>query len=362
MSYYFKNDDFGCLEIPNIFIEKYMKQANGTYVKVYLYALKKAKERLDNYSDRDLAMDLEISIEDVQMAWNYWERVSLIKKEANNGKPSILFIDPRNYLAGGDIIEEPKPEMESIVVPQGTTEEVVEVKQEEEEDDERLEPDVEILLQAVKMPEISNMFTEIDSILKRESSPFEKQKILSWITDYNMNPDVIEEAFIYASRDGKKANVNYVGGIIRNWYSAGITTITDVKNFFEENDVRMLEYKQVMQALGSSSNISEHGRLMVDRWRDEYGFSMELILKAFENTTKIQNPNLNYIDKIITDWHQKGVKAIVDIPDAPKRASEPVVRNKFHDFKQREDQMSDKEIEEMMEKRRKKILEEDSDI
>ena len=41
------------------------------------------------------------------------------------------------------------------------------------------------------------MFNNIDDIMRRQTVATEKQRILSWIENYNMNPDVIEKAFFY---------------------------------------------------------------------------------------------------------------------------------------------------------------------
>jgi hypothetical protein len=71
------------------FINKYMPQANATYVKVYLYGLLKCYEEED-ISNADIADALDVLETDVNKAWRYWKRVGLVHSE---GKGTLVF-DP----------------------------------------------------------------------------------------------------------------------------------------------------------------------------------------------------------------------------------------------------------------------------
>lgn len=46
----------------------------------------------------------------------------------------------------------------------------------------------------------------------------------------------------------------------------------------------------------------------MDTWVDNMNFSMEVIEKAFEKSLAIKNPNLNYVNGILKNWHEKLVK------------------------------------------------------
>ena len=49
-----------------------------------------------------------------------------------------------------------------------------------------------------------------------------------------MNPDIIEKAFFYGVEKKGKRNINYIGGIIRNWYDQGITNIEALSGIFKK--------------------------------------------------------------------------------------------------------------------------------
>ena len=68
--------DLGDTPIENIFINDFMPMANGTYVKVYLLGYKYAHDKDDKIevTNQTIAKHLEISLDDVLRAWDFWEK------------------------------------------------------------------------------------------------------------------------------------------------------------------------------------------------------------------------------------------------------------------------------------------------
>ena len=165
---------------------------------------------------------------------------------------------------------------------------------------------VEDLVGANQIPEINKMFNSIDYIMRRQLVPNEKKKILEWIHNYNMNPDIIEKAFFYGVEKKGQRNVNYIGGIIRNWYDQGITNVEALQEHLQESNERFYRYEKVMKYLGYGNRMASAGEMkVIDKWFEEYNFSMEIVLKAVENSKKTSNPSINYIDGILTSWYHK---------------------------------------------------------
>lgn len=44
------------------------------------------------------------------------------------------------------------------------------------------------------------------------------------------------------------------------------------------------------------------------KWQNQWKLSHELILKGAKSMTRTNNPNFNYLDKILEDWWKKGIK------------------------------------------------------
>ena len=67
--------------VSNVFIDKYMTDANGEYVKVYLYLLRCINADLSNLSISDMADHFDDTEKDVKRAQQYWEKMKLLHLE-----------------------------------------------------------------------------------------------------------------------------------------------------------------------------------------------------------------------------------------------------------------------------------------
>ena len=65
--------------VENVFINEYLIDAPGDYVKVYLFALMYAELRMTMNND-SIAKQLAMEGEDVLKAWSYWEAKGVIRR------------------------------------------------------------------------------------------------------------------------------------------------------------------------------------------------------------------------------------------------------------------------------------------
>lgn len=79
--------------------------------------------------------------------------------------------------------------------------------------------------------------------LSRNFTKYEEQYIDSWIKDFNYDFDIIEEAL---KRTVSKANptLNYVNGILSNWYKKGFKTVKDIEEDSNKTESVKKEYKK----------------------------------------------------------------------------------------------------------------------
>lgn len=163
-----------------------------------------------------------------------------------------------------------------------------------------------------------------------------------------------------------KRNINYVEGIVRNWYDMGITNPEALEKHLKTQDERFYSYDRIMKSLGFSSRTPSEAEIkVIDKWFDEWKFTMEVILKACENTKKTANPSVNYIDGILSSWREKGIKTVEEIveKDRPKipvqsKANSTTsihtskIKTRFHTAEQRTAKYTAEELEEIARKRR----------
>lgn len=339
--------DLGDTPIENIFLNDFMPMANGTYVKVYLLGYKYAHDRdlKLEITNQTIARHLDVPLEDVLRAWDFWEEKGIIEKgDEDDVNYDVKFLSLKQLYIKNNLMfkapEKKKKEKESSWA-----------------DD---------IVGALKNPMINAMFNRIDEIMRRQTQAIEKKRILDWFYDYNMDPDVIEKAFQYGVDIKGKRNLSYVEGIVRNWYDMGLTSMDSVMEHLSKEDLKYHRYLKVMKAVGlSHKGLNEGDMKLIAKWFDEYNFPMELVLRGCESSSKIQYPTINYIDAVISDWFKKGVKSVEDIeimdrppekpapkPESQRPKKQISYKTKFHNFEQRSSKYSAADLEEMAKRKR----------
>ncbi|WP_427340530.1 DnaD domain-containing protein [Caloranaerobacter sp. DY30410] len=335
--------DLGDTPIENIFINDFMPMANGTYVKVYLLGYKYANDKDSNIevTNETIAKHLNIPLSDVLKAWDFWEEKGIIKKhpkENDQYNYTVEFLNLKQLYINNNY----KP---------------ITARSAKHTESTYYCCSVDDLIEANKNATIQDMFYSINQIIRRPLVPNEKKKILEWIYNYNMDPQIIVKAFIYSVERKNKKNVNYVEGIIRNWYDMNITNLKALEQYLETKDKRFQIYERVMRALGFNFRPpSEAEKKVIDKWFDEWKFDLDIVLKACENTKKTSNPSINYIDGILSSWYSKGIKNVNEIEekDKPKvnqkSTNQNKIATKFHNFEQRTSKYTSDELDKIVRK------------
>ena len=251
-------------KVENIFINEYMISAPGNFIKVYLVALMYADLNKE-IDDDGLAKNLGLEVEEVKRAWKNWTELGVVRKV----RGEIVFPQLKEGLYGKSTPEETR----KVTVDQNA-------------------------LHVLDNSLLKELFGEIERILSRPLNGVETDTILEWIDIIGATPEIIAFAYSYCvSR--KKENVKYIGKVVEGWTGRGFTTIPQVEKFLHENDQRHYVYKRIMKALGFTRNPSEEEKRIIDRWADEFNFSMEMILDACSKTSGISNPNINYVNSVL---------------------------------------------------------------
>lgn len=331
--------DLGETPIENIFINDYMPIADGTYVKVYIMGYKYAKDKQYNFNNETISKNLKLPLSDVLRAWDYWEGEGIVIKHQTD--------DEYNY------------SVEFVNLKQLYIEKVY--KYVKNQDNDKISMNDE-LISTAKGSENKKMMEEIEDMFGRPLKISEKQKIVKWLNDYKMKPEIMAQAFSYSINNKKKKAFSYIESVVTAWHDAGVNDIDSMVEYLEKRNDRFSIYSRISKALGFNRTLTEAEMKVIDRWIDEWAFSMEMILKCLDNSTKINNPNLNYFDKILNDWYKNGFKTIEDLkndrkPESKQKTTvkENKTKNKFHNFIQSDDYTGD-DLEKIARKRFEKKL------
>ncbi|MDO4393026.1 MAG: DnaD domain protein [Bacillota bacterium] len=260
--------------VENMFINEYMATAPGDYVKIYLIAQMYTDAGM-SITNEDIAKTLGIEVEDVLKAWNYWEKKGIIRK-VHSGKQGKLDYDVELInLREGMYGTSPAPVNSDYSVQSSMGDR-----------------------------EIQEMLSTIEKMMGSVMNGTEVTEIISWINDYRVTPDVVIYAFKY-SLERKKRNIKYVEAVIRNWSEDGLTDVESIEHKLSMVDKRQYMYSRVFKALGFNRNSTEEERRIMDTWFDDMEFSIDKVLEACKKTSGISSPNINYVNKVLANWHEE---------------------------------------------------------
>ena len=272
-------------EVENLFISEYMPSAPENAVKLYLLALMYAQQGLP-FDDAQAAKKLGISIAAVADAWDYWREKGLVRLTVKDPKRpaerEAELLNIREMMYGR-----------------------------------RAEPSVQAgdsAPFALDDEAFSRLLSGIESITGRLLEAREPEEVASWITDYGMDPDVILLGYKYSNQKGRSNRCRYVGAILKDWRAKGLVTADQVEDSLAASDRHYEFYRAVMKELGFHRSASEPEKRVMDVWFDKMGLSLDEVMDACRKTTGISNPNINYVNSVLTARYNEKNSAEAEKP------------------------------------------------
>ena len=276
--------------VENLFINEYMIDARGEFVKVYLCALMYA-DSATRITNEMIARQLLMSEEDVLAAWSYWEEKGVIKKHFADASDrlhySVEFLDLKERIYGKN------------------------GKGKEKSKEKKLNDKVSELMDDTQL---RALYSRIEQITGRLFEGKEPAAILGFLSDYGFSADAVAYAYEYCVKQRNNNKHNYVAAVLREWAEKGLLTLAEIKTHLAETDSRHYQYKRVLKALGFSRNPSEKEQKIMDVWFDDLNINIETVLAACEKTSGISNPNFNYIDSVLKGWKTEGKNGGISVP------------------------------------------------
>ncbi|MGL4731088.1 MAG: DnaD domain protein [Clostridium sp.] len=306
-TFMFKNKNLGYTPVSNVFIDKYMTNARGEYVKVYLLGLKYCISGELGANSTIIATTLSLLESDILNAWNYWSEVGVIKMYAldNMGNYTIEFLD---------LTENMSPNNQNVDI-----------------------------LKELNNSSIKDMLQDIEKLIGRTLSTKEIECYLSWQKDFNFSPELILLLIQYCISKGK-VDYRYFEKIAMAWHDEKIVTIDDAQSFIKRHEDKWINIRKILKYLGiNSPDVMKPQEDMISKWINTYKFSNEVIYKACDICfERLNRADFKYIDGILNSWFKSGITSLADIEkkDKKKLNYKPIVKasnNKdtFNNFEQR---------------------------
>jgi len=342
--------------ISNLFIDTYMPQSNGEFVKIYLYLLRCTSLFDVDISLSSIADKFNHTEKDVLRALKYWEKIGLLKLifDSENELSNIYFSAPVSKMED-TFAALSDSEMETATAGEvTTTSSNYTFRSEEQADFVSKKPMLtkEQIKVLQENEEIQQLLYVAEQYLGKILTPNEMTTILYFYDELHFTVDLIEYLIEYCVSKSSKS-IRYINTVALSWAEEGITTVSKAK---ERTNLYNKYYFTILNAFGiKGRNPAKTEITIMETWLNEYGFTMELIIEAC-NRTIIQTcqPSFQYADKILTQWKKNGVKHLSDLISLDEKHAKakevagankvsaknqekvkPAAKNRFNNFNQR---------------------------
>ncbi|MCI8389386.1 MAG: DnaD domain protein [Roseburia sp.] len=338
--------------VSNTFIDEYMSDANGEFVKIYLYLLRLMNIPKASFSISSIADKFDHTEKDIRRALCYWERMRLLRLEYDDSHnlTGICLLDSAPQPAAADAAAVSADSSRTVPVP--------DAKDDPAPDAGSAAPVLRPAAQPARKTYSSDdirQFQQNESIaellfiaeryLGRTLNDTDIQTILYLHDGLGFSAELIEY-LIESCVNSRHTSIRYIERAALRWADEHITTVEEAKL---ADNIHSRAYYTVMNSFGISGRKLVPSEIaLVKKWSAEYGFSDELIAEACRRTIQaIHEPGFAYADSILENWHRQNVRSQSDLAGldaehqkkrkhaaaAPSPAASS--RNKFNNFQQR---------------------------
>ena len=360
--------------ISNRFIDGFMPQANGEFVKVYLYLLRCVQSHAYNFTISEIADKFNNTEMDVIRALRYWQKAGIVKLDEDpTGQICgihMLSFDQENDKNTIESINDPATASASIQTqPLDST-----ASQASDHAASAKAEKVKTILEATsafntpvsdtvstpakrkytldeisefrKDESVSELLFIVETYIRHPLSESDVNTVLYWREELHFSNDLIVYLLEYCISKGH-SSMRYLDKVAIGWHANNITTVEQAK---EDAAIHSQAYYGVMKALGiTGRSLVESETAFIRKWTKEYAFDLALIQEACSRTiSATHQPSFEYTDSILTSWHKNQVHTLDDVKridasynkakkTAPAKASNSatVKRNSFNNFNPR---------------------------
>lgn len=298
-----QNEDFGVVPVENVFIRHFMPDAQGAYVKVYLYGLHCCQTgKSGSIDNQALSEILGMTENDVIRAWEYWEKQNIIDLEYKGTDVIITYYNISAMLSGYHKRSEKVPET-----------------QPREKSD----------------SEIAEMYQKIQDMYKsRIISQKEVRMFKDWMEEYHFTPQTVVFLVSYSLSQIAAKNreftsgqiIKYMAAVAEAWYKEGIRDYDSAEKYVDTGKRHQKLVYDVFRLLGLKRNPIQWEGKMIVSWEEELNYSMAIIEEAIRRTNK---PDIRYINGILRKWHQSGYTTLEQVQNEKRSpAGSPAARTR----------------------------------
>ena len=263
--------------IPDIFFSEHLSEMPGDYLKIYMYMIFLSKYGKD-IKLNDLSKKLNIPLKIINDGMKFLETNLLITKKAN----------------GYIIVDLQEATLHNLYTPNLTMSK------------EKVDKSAKNQSRVKAIEHINNMYFQ--GIM----GPSWYNDIDLWFKKYQFDEQVMIALFDYCFKRSA-LHRNYVQTVAEAWYSNKVKTWNDLDIYYEKQESLNKLKKSIAKKLGKHNGLTQYEEAYIENWVLNFGYNMDIIEIALKRTTFKQNPTFEYINNIITDWHERNLKTPSEI-------------------------------------------------
>ena len=258
--------------IPDIFFSEYLSELPGDYLKIYLYIIFLSKYGKD-IKLNDLSKKLNIPLKSINEGMKFLEEHGLITKKTT----------------GYIIADLQEVTLHNLYTPNLTISK------------EKVEQTAKNKSKSKAIEHINNMYFQ--GIM----GPSWYNDIDLWFRKYYFDEQVMIALFDYCYKRSA-LHRNYVQTVAEAWATNKVKTWNDLDKYYQKQEKLNKIKKSIAKKLGKYNGLTQYEEAYIENWVLNFGYDMNIIEIALRRTTFKQNPTFEYINNIITDWHDRNLK------------------------------------------------------
>lgn len=245
--------------VDNLFFTVYMPEADGTFVKVYLYGLMQCYHNA--LCDDDIAEMLGVSEDEVRCAFVYWQAKGLVR-----------------------IVSDEPFAVEYLLTEQPALTTATAVKYRAFVD----------ALNALFSP--------------RQLNLREMKAMYDVIELYEIEePAALELAAYCIEQKGKRVSANYILAVAQTWNEQGIVTLAQAKAYLEAYRLKKHGATEVLLRWNKRRKPTQDEMDLYDKWTNEWGFDEEAILAACPQLVEVGTPTFAILNDRLERMREQSI-------------------------------------------------------
>lgn len=282
MNYYINSAFFtSAFTVPAAVVDNHLKFAKAEHLKVILYIL---RNMLADVSEKEIASATDLSEFEVKEALLYWADAGILCPK------ETIPTAPQKEETKKAVSRSQKPSRNDVA-------------------------------------KRGNEDTKIRYLLREAEQKFARplksneQQTLVWLYDDNGLDVSIILYIIQLAVQKESLNIKFIEQIALDWVDKGIDNLTDADNEVRNMAMRDKAWSIVCSAFGlERRKPSKKETELSLKWINEWKLSREMLVAAYEEcVNKKGKYSIDYIAKILENWHEKGYAKPEDILQKEKK-------------------------------------------